>query len=77
MRLAVYRTDAFVPSQDMRREMFGGIVSVTFHVADVAADIVSRHATAALQLRVLDAGELLYDSAMLPPSPKAFQVATP
>ena len=77
MRLAVYRTDAFVPSQDMRREMFAGIVSVTFHVGDVAADIVARHAAAALQLRVLDAGELLYESSALPPIPNAFQVTTP
>jgi diguanylate cyclase (GGDEF)-like protein/PAS domain S-box-containing protein len=77
MRLAAYRTDAFVPTQEMRREMFAGIVSVTFHVGDVAADIVSRHAAAALQLRVLDAGELLYDSATLPPAANAFQVTTP
>ena len=77
MRLAVYRTDAFVPSQEMRREMFAGIVSVTFHVADVAADIVSRHAAEALQLRVLDGGEPLYDSAKVPPKPNAFQVTIP
>src|SRR5258706_9624001 len=77
MRLAVYRTDALVTSLDARRELFAGVVSVTFHVGDVAAGIVSRHAAAALQLRVLDGGEPLYESAPLPPTPSAFQVAAP
>jgi len=76
MRLAVYRTDALVTSLDARRELFAGVVSVTFHVGDVAADIVSRHAAAALQLRVLDGGEPLYDSAKVPPKPNAFQIVT-
>jgi diguanylate cyclase (GGDEF)-like protein/PAS domain S-box-containing protein len=77
MRVAVYRTDALVTSLDARREMFAGIVSVTFHVGDVAADIVSRHAASALHLRVLDGGEALYDSGQAAAAAGAFRVTTP
>jgi len=76
MRLAAYRTDAFVPTQEMRREMFAGIVSVTFHVGDVAADIVSRHAALRLHLRVLTAAGV-YASGQAPAAAGVFRVATP
>jgi len=76
MRLAAYRTDAFVRprrcgarcSPDRQRD---------FHVGDVAADIVSRHAASALHLRVLDGGEALYASGQAPAAAGVFRVATP
>ena len=77
MRLAVYRTDAMITSLDLRREMFGGVANITFSVRDVAADIVARHASSALQLRVLDGGEALYESSAAPAAAGAFRVTTP
>jgi len=77
MRLAVYRTDAMITSLDLRREMFGGVANITFNVRDVAADIVARHASSALQLRVLDGGEALYESSAAPAAASAFRVTTP
>jgi diguanylate cyclase (GGDEF)-like protein/PAS domain S-box-containing protein len=77
MRLAVYRTDAMITSLDLRREMFGGVANITFSVRDVAADIVSRYASSALQLRVLDGGEPLYESSAAPAAAGGFHVTTP
>jgi len=63
LRLAVYRRARPLNGLESRRELFEGIAAVTFSAAEAIGDIVARHAAARLRLRVVDHGELLYDSA--------------
>jgi diguanylate cyclase (GGDEF)-like protein/PAS domain S-box-containing protein len=62
LRLAVYRRDRPNETLEARRQLFDGIVSVTFSAGEAIGDIVARHAKERLRLRVADQGELLYDS---------------
>src|SRR5204863_2445348 len=66
LRLAVYRRTRAIDSLDARRELFDGIVSVTFGARDAIGDIVARHVGEKLRLRVADGGEVFYDSASWP-----------
>ncbi|MBW8905761.1 MAG: CHASE domain-containing protein, partial [Betaproteobacteria bacterium] len=62
LRLAVYRRTRPIESLESRRELFEGVAAVTFSAAQAIGDIVARHASARLRLRVVDHAELLYDS---------------
>ena len=62
LRLAVYRRGAALDSLQARREAFAGVVNLTFRVRDLLEDLVPRHAEILLQMRISDAGELIYDS---------------
>jgi diguanylate cyclase (GGDEF)-like protein/PAS domain S-box-containing protein len=66
LRLAVYRRTRPLDSPETRRELFDGIVSVTFSARDAIGDIVARHEAEKLRLRVADTGEMFYDSASGP-----------
>ena len=76
LRLAVYRRTRTLDSLDARRELFDGIASVTFSAHDAIGDIVSRHASVGLRLRVSDAGDDLYDSASGPLALEALRART-
>ena len=66
LRLAVYGGTAPLENLQARRARFDGIVSVTFAARDAISDIVARHATEKLRLRVADSAEVFYDSASGP-----------
>ena len=76
LRLAVYRRTRAIDSLDARRELFDGIVSVTFGARDAIGDIVARHVGEKLRLRVADGGEGFYDSASGPIEAEALSTRT-
>jgi diguanylate cyclase (GGDEF)-like protein/PAS domain S-box-containing protein len=75
LRLPVYRNGAGLASAESRRAAFFGMVSVTFLVRDMVADIVERQAASELRLEVFDLGptshptqpQLLFSSEPTPP----------
>ena len=88
LHLAVYRHGARLDSLESRRQAFAGVVSVTFRISDLVEDIVSRHSSKSLRLRILDSGdktpsaaiaasEMLYDSATDVLPADAFRATTP
>ena len=76
LRLAVYRRTRALDSLERRRQLFDGIVSVTFSAGDAIGDIVARHAAEKLRLRVVDTGEMFYDSASGPIEADALSTRT-
>ena len=77
LRLAVYRHGATLDSLESRRGAFAGVVSATFAIRDLVADIVSRHAAGSLQLLIRDGSEILHDSATAGLPADAFRTMTP
>ncbi len=77
LRLAVYRHGATLDSLESRRGAFAGVVSATFAIRDLVADIVSRHAAGSLQLLIRDGSEILHDGATARLPADAFRTMTP
>ena len=76
LRLAVYRRTRALDTVEARRELFDGIVGVTFSGREAIGDIVARHQAVKLGLRVADRGETLYESAAQSLGPQALRAKT-
>jgi len=73
LRLPVYRQDQPMNSYDARQQAWLGVVSITFVVRELVEDVLS---ATPLHLRVVDAGDTVYEGGRASAGAEIFQAAS-